>query len=51
MPVIIGATRIATKLFKRNSESIPGKYSIDSLRKTATLGTAYIIRKVLQAEA
>ena len=30
---------------------IPGKHSIDSLQKTAVLGTSHIIRKVLQCEA
>jgi hypothetical protein len=29
---------------------IPGQHSIDSLQKTALLGTSHIIRKVLQAE-
>jgi hypothetical protein len=29
----------------------PGKHSIDSLQKTAILGTSHIIRKVLQCEA
>ena len=28
-----------------------GKHSIDSLQKTAILGTSHIIRKVLQCEA
>jgi hypothetical protein len=37
--VIIGATRIVTQGLKKNLESIPGKHSIDSLGKTAILGT------------
>jgi hypothetical protein len=32
-------------------EAVPGKHSIDSLQKTAVLGTSHIIRKVLQREA
>jgi len=36
---------------KKNLETIPGKHSIDSLQKTAILGTSHIIRKVLQCEA
>jgi hypothetical protein len=32
-------------------EAVPGKHSIDSLQKTAILGTSHIIRKVLQCEA
>ena len=44
---IIGATGIITQVLKKNLEAIPGKHSIDSLQKTAILGTSYIIRKVL----
>jgi hypothetical protein len=50
IPVIIGATEIVTKGLKKNPETIPGKHSIDSLLKTAVLGTSHIIRKVLQSE-
>jgi len=32
-------------------KAVPGKHSIDSLQKTAILGTSHIIRKVLQCEA
>ena len=49
--VIIGATGIVTRSLKKNLETVPGKHSIDSLQKTAILGTAHIIRKVLQCEA
>ena len=49
--VIIGATGIVTRSFRKNSENVPGKHSIDSLQKTAILGTSHIIRKVLQCEA
>jgi len=51
IPVIIGATRIVTRNLRKNLETIPGKHSIDSLQKTAILGTSHIIRKVLQCEA
>jgi hypothetical protein len=47
VPVIIGATGIATRGLKKYLETIPGKHSIDSLQKTAVLGTSHIIRKVL----
>jgi hypothetical protein len=50
IPVIIGATGIATKSLRKNLEAIPGKHSIDSLQKTAILGSSHIIRKVLQCE-
>ena len=36
---------------KEKFEAVPGKHSIDSLQKTAILGTSHIIRKVLQCEA
>jgi hypothetical protein len=48
--VIIGATGIVTKGLEKYLETIPGKHSIDSLQKTAVLGTSHIIRKVLQSE-
>ena len=39
------------KLKRENLEAVPGNHSIDSLQKTAILGTSHIIRKVLQCEA
>ena len=51
IPVIIGATGIVTRSLRKNLETVPGKHSIDSLQKTAILGTSHIIRKVLQCEA
>ena len=51
IPVIIGATGIVTRSFRKNLEALPGKHSVDSLQKTAMLGTSHIIRKVLQCEA
>jgi hypothetical protein len=51
IPVIIGATGIVMRSLRKNLEAIPGKHSIDSLQKTAILGTSHIIRKILQCEA
>jgi hypothetical protein len=51
VPVIIGATGIVTRNLRKNLETAPGNHSIDSLQKTAVLGTSYIIRKVLQCVA
>ena len=51
IPVIIGATGMVTRSLRKNLEAVPGKYSIDSLQKTAILGTSHIIREVLQCEA
>ena len=45
IPVING---IVTRSLRKNLEAVPGKHSIDSLQKTAILGTSHIIRKVLQ---
>jgi len=50
-PVIIGATGIVTKVLRKNMEIIPGKRSLDSLQKTATLRPSHIIRKLLQSES
>jgi hypothetical protein len=50
IPVIIGATVIVNKSLQKYLETIPGQHSIDSLQKTAILGTSHVIRKVLQAE-
>jgi len=38
-------------IIRKNLEAVPGKHSIDSLQRTATLGTSHTIRKVLQCEA
>jgi hypothetical protein len=51
IPIVIGATGIVTRSLRKNLEAVPGKRSIDSLQKTAILGTSHIIRKVLQCEA
>jgi len=51
VPVIIGATGIVMRSLRKNLETVPAKHSIDSLQKTAILGTSHIIQKVLQCEA
>ena len=51
VPVINGATGKVARSLRKNLETVPGKHSIDSLQKTAILGTSHIIRKVLQCEA
>jgi len=50
VPVVIGATGIATKGSRKNVEAVPGKRSVDALQKTAVLGTSHVIRKGLQSE-
>ena len=42
LPVINGATGLVTKGLKKELEAIPGDHTIDSLQKTAVLGTAHI---------
>ena len=51
VPVIIGANGIVTRSLKKILETVQGKHSIDSLQRTAILGTTHIIRRVLQCEA
>jgi hypothetical protein len=50
IPVIIGATGIVIKGLRKNLEAIPGKHSVDSLQKTAMLGTSHVIQRVLQSQ-
>ena len=47
IPVIIGATGTISKTFRKYVNNIPGKREVKELQKTAILGTAHIIRKVL----
>ena len=47
IPVIIGATGTISKLFRKYLSNIPGKHEVKELQKTAILGTAHILRKVL----
>ena len=43
----IGATRTISKSFRKYVSSIPGNHEVKELQKTAILGTAHILRKVL----
>jgi len=47
IPVIRGATGTISMSFRKYVSSIPGKYEVKELQKTAILGTAQILRKVL----
>jgi len=47
IPVIRGTTGTISKLFRQYVSNIPGKYEVKELHKTAILGTAHILRKVL----
>jgi len=47
IPVIIGATGTVSKSFRKYASNIPGNHEVKELQKTAILGTAHILRKVL----
>ena len=47
MPVKIGATGTISKSFRKYISSVPGNHEVKELQKTAILGTAHILRKVL----
>ena len=47
IPVIIGATGTISKSLRKYMSKIPGKHEVKELQKTAILGTAHILRKVL----
>jgi hypothetical protein len=47
IPVIIGATGTISKSFRKYVSNIPENHKVKKLQKTAILGTAHILRKVL----
>jgi hypothetical protein len=47
IPVIIGATGTIRKSFRKYVSTIPGNHKFKELQKTAILGTAHILWKVL----
>ena len=47
MSVIIGAIGTIPKSFRKYISNIPGNHEVQDLQKTAILGTAHILRKVL----
>ena len=47
IPIIIGATGTTSKSFRKYVSNIPRKHEVKELQKTAILGTAHILRKVL----
>jgi hypothetical protein len=47
IPVTIGATGTISKSCRKYVSNIPGKHEVKELQKTAILGTAHILRKVL----
>jgi hypothetical protein len=47
IPVIIEATGTISKSSRKYISNIPGNHEVKELQKTAILGTAHILRKVL----
>ena len=47
IPVLIGAIGTISKSFRKYVRNITGKHEVKELQKTAILGTAHILRKVL----
>jgi len=47
IPIIIGEAGTVSKSFRKYTSNIPGKHEVKELQKTAILGTAHILRKVL----
>jgi hypothetical protein len=47
IPVITGATGTVSKSFRKYVSTIPGNHDVRELQKTAILGTAHRLRKVL----
>jgi hypothetical protein len=44
---VIGATETISKSFRKYMSNIPGNHEVKELHKTAILGTAHVLRKVL----
>jgi len=47
IPVKIRATGTISRSFRKYVSNIPGKHEVKKLQKTALLGTAHMLRKVL----
>jgi hypothetical protein len=50
LPTVIGAMGIVTQSLKKNLAAIARKHLVDSLQKTALLGTSHTVQKALQSE-
>jgi hypothetical protein len=48
--VITGATGTISKSFRKYVNDIPGNHDVKELQKTAILGTAHLLRKVLTSK-
>ena len=50
IPVIIGVTGTISKSFRKYISNIQGNHEVKELQKTAILGTAHFLRKVLTSD-
>ena len=50
IPVIIGLTGTILESLRQYLSSIPGKHKIKEVQKTAILGTAHVLQKVLMSK-
>jgi hypothetical protein len=48
IPAVIGATGTISNSFRKYVSNILGNHDVRELQKTAILGTAHILRKVLK---
>ena len=47
IPVILGTNGTISKSFRKYVSNMPGNHEVKELQKTAILGTAHVLRKVL----
>ena len=47
IPVIIRANGTISKSLRKYVSNIPGRHEVEELQKTAILGTAHILRKII----
>jgi hypothetical protein len=47
IPVIIGVTVTISKSYRKYVSDMPGNHDVKKLQKTAILGTAHILQKML----
>jgi hypothetical protein len=47
IPLVIGVSGTISKSFRKYLSNIPGNHDVKELQKTAILGTAHALRKVV----
>ncbi len=51
VPIVIGATGVVERNMTKYLNKIPGKHNVYNLQRSAVLGTAHILRKVLSIKS